>query len=180
MGLKNSDLKFVPPAEDAKGRPRYASYVVGDGMKVHGRLCDAKNSFNNRGWKQVEDTSVEPYRTLEDGTKYYHMKTVARHSFILESVDNVWYILYEIPDGTDKENLPWMKEYVISNGYYSTDRFLYTEKIKNDRWWQDRISEGTYVIRKFPVSITKEEYAEWRVAIALSSVPRLDRYEDVY
>lgn len=146
---------FVPPKEDAKGLPRYASYVVGAGMKTHGRLVDAKNSWRNRGWQY---SGGDP-----DGTTYQTRrgKYVTKSAFILENVDGRWYVLYEIRPGLTEEELPWYKEYMVG----SWNDQLYTDYIKTDDFYQKRIASGEYKIVKKPTPMTRDEYVEWRLAV---------------
>lgn len=142
-------LEFVPPKEEAVGLPRYASYVVGSGMKLHRRVCDAKNSFHNRGWTSVEDR----YGALP--------LKVTRRSFILENVDGKWYVLYDIPDGTKHEDLPWMKEYFRSYG----QDVLVTDYHRNNSYYQEKFKDGSYKIFKKATPMSTDEYVAWRLAV---------------
>jgi hypothetical protein len=161
-------LKFTPPKEDAKGLPRYASYVVGSGMKTHGRIVDAKNSWRNRGWTSV--TTDKIIGQNYDSTPRYERKRVTLHGHILENVDGLWYTLYEIKPGLVEEELPWMKEYLHSNrGYYYGD-FLYTDHYKNNSYYQDKISEGEFKVIKKATAMTRDEYVAWRLAIQLENL----------
>lgn len=149
-------LKFFPPKEEAKGLPKYASYVVGSGMKLHRRVCDAKNSFNNRGWTRV------PNPDYKDGDNWtYRSISVTRHSFILENVDGKWYTLYEIPEGTKHEDLPWMKEHFSSYGTST----LITDYHRNSRYYQEKFKSGEYKIFKKATPMSTDEYVQFRLAI---------------
>lgn len=70
---------------------------------------------------------------------YYHNGRRSA-SKILELVDGEWYVLYDIPANAQYNDLPWVKE--ITRG------------------WQH--SWGTV---KKSVPMTRDEYAEWRVAV---------------
>ena len=65
-------LKFVPPKEEAKNLPRWASYVVGGGMKTHSGVAWAKLSFNNRGWTRVVNPDYN-----EETDKYWQKYKVS-------------------------------------------------------------------------------------------------------
>lgn len=153
-------LAFVPPKEEAKGLPRWASYVVGDGMKTHSGVAWAKLSFNNRGWTR----GVNP--DFKEGDPFWKKyKTVTKQAFILENVDGKWYILHEIPAGLTHEELPWMKKY-----YHDTKHTWDT------RWY--RLDEAsTYVLKNMEerpddfkyehrsTAMTRDEYVAWRLAV---------------
>lgn len=151
-------LKFVPPKEEAGKLPRYGSYVVSNGLKVHGRLGDAKNSWRNRGWHYVETGElVERYGKMRPERAY-----VTLHAFILENVEGEWFTLYEIAPGLKEEELPWMKEY-MSGPYGHT--VLYTDYAKNSEYYQQKIADGTYRVFKKATPMTTDEYVTWRVAV---------------
>ena len=59
---------------------------------------------------------------------------------ILENVEGQWYVLHDIKAGTTYENLPWVKE--TQGGYWTG-----------------------YNKRKKAIPMTRDEYAEWRVAV---------------
>lgn len=154
-------LRFTPPPEDAKSLPKYGSYVVGSGLKVHRRLGDAKNSFGNRGWHRV------PNPEWKEGDSYYKKsKVVTQHSFILENVDGIWYTLYEIAPGLTRDELPWYKEY-FRDTTYSWDKGtpveLYSEYNKNIQ----AKDPGRYVFFKKHVPMSTEEYVAWRLRVQL-------------
>lgn len=153
---EQKSLLFVPPKEDAKNLPRYGSYVVGSGLKVHGRLVDAKNSWRNRGWTSI----VNPDWKESDGWQD-RRKKVTLHAFILENVNGRWYTLYEIPAGIEETDLPWYKEYL--RGPYGD--VLYTEYYKTSEYYQNQIASGYRSIVKKVTPMSRDEYVEWRLAI---------------
>lgn len=159
---EHKKLKFVPPKEEAKKLPKYASYVVGSGMKLHGRLGDAKNSFSKRGWTWEDTGKTEEVYGCTRPVR----RRVTLHSFILENVDGEWFVLYEIPAGTKADELPWMKEYYADyqHGYYSG---LYTDSMKNSSYCQKKLADGTAKIEKRPYPMTTDEYVAWRIAVEL-------------
>lgn len=142
-------LRFTPPKEEAKNLPRYASYVVASGLKVHGRIVDAKNSWRNRGWSWQETGElIERYGSMRPERKH-----LTKHGFILENVEGLWFTLYEIKPGLTEEELPWYKDVWVHNDWgwthleepsYGTDK--YTKKRKS-----------------FPM--TRDEYVAWRLAV---------------
>lgn len=153
-------LKFNPPKEEAKNLPRYASYVVGNGMKIHRRVCDAKNSFNNRGWTweymgKTEETygRVRPIR-----------KRVTLHSFILQNVEGDWFVLYEIKPGLTREELPWYKDY-FEDHKYGYDSSIYTDSMRESEYYKNRLAEGTAKIVRKAFPMTTDEYVSWRIAV---------------
>lgn len=152
-------LRFTPPPEDAKNLPRYASYVVGHGMKTHGGLGFAKNSWRNRGWEYAATDKI--LSQYPDGTNRYERKHVTRHAFLLENVDGLWYTLYEIKPGLTEEELPWMKEYVAT-GYSDVP---YTDYHKGNNYYQDKIARGEYRVVKKATPMSRDEYVQWRLAI---------------
>lgn len=154
-------LKFVPPPEEAKNPPRWASYVVGEGMKTHSCVGHAKLSFNNRGWERVATGET---REVYGHTRPVY-KTVTKHAFILENVEGTWYVLYEIKPGLTSDELPWMKK------YYHDTKYTW-----DDRW--HRLDEaGSYVLKKMEAepdrfkyeyrvtAMTRDEYVTWRLAV---------------
>ena len=107
-------LKFTPPKQVAK----YALFVdKGDGrghFKVYNDLGYAKSSYHHWGKRAAK---------------------------ILENVDGEWYVLFDIPKGTEYKNLPWVKE--------TESRYYYSRGQKTPR----------------AVPMTREEYAEWRIKV---------------
>jgi hypothetical protein len=142
-------LKFVPPKEEAKGLPRHASYVVGSGMKVHGTVAAAKNSFNARGFEYVENPD------WKEGDSYYNRRHyVTKQAFILENIDGEWYVLHDIKPGLKSDELPWYKDVWIHNTYS----------------WRNTMVKPTYqeedykkIRQSFPM--TRDEYVNWRLAV---------------
>jgi len=72
----------------------------------------------------------------------WHNYNNRNNAKILENVDGNWYTLHEVKAGTSQNDLPWYKE---------VDRYP---------WYSSRSEK----IRK-AVPMTREEYAEWRVAV---------------
>lgn len=153
-------LEFVPPREDAKELPRYASYVVGSGMKLHTSIGHAKNSLSYRGWKRVDDPDWK-----ESLGGYPRRKSVTRRSFILENVNGRWYVLYDIADGLSRDELPWMKEYIHDGWSWRA----YTELMKKSEYYQEKISSNSWRVAKKPASMTRDEYVAWRINVELES-----------
>ena len=109
-------LRFEPPKTVAK----YALFTVNVGngkttFKSYDDLGSAKNAYHNK----------------------YNVDAK-----ILESVDGQWYVLFDIPNGTRYENLPWVKKVQRRFGY-------------------------SYNEHSYPTSVpmTREEYAEWRLKV---------------
>lgn len=103
----------------------YASYVPSSvsPFRVHRYIGAAKQSFYNRaGSYRYNDPSYSAGK-------------------ILEMVDGVWYVLYDVPGGTKRSDLPWSKDVDIYP-------------------WR---GDGSSVRRAVPMS--KAEYAEWRIAV---------------
>lgn len=152
-------LAFTPPPEEAKDLPRYASYVVGSGMKLHGRVGDAKNSLSNRGWHYVGGNP--------EGATYSERRGnyVTKRSFILENVNGKWYTLYDIAAGLTKDELPWMKEY-FNYGWGWT---LYTDYLRTSTYYQNKLANGEARIRKQATAMTRDEYVAWRIKVELES-----------
>lgn len=148
-------LLFIPPKEDAKGLPRYASYVVGDGMKTHGSIGAAKHSFNYRGYAG------------------YRGKT--KHSFILENVNGKWYILYEIAEGLKSDELPWVKEFIRDTKYY-WDNGQLLEDFNSSEYRRKLREEDPARFKTFKKSVplSKEEYVKFRLAVQLEELKEND------
>lgn len=146
-------LKFIPPKEEQKKFPRYASYSAGT-MKTHGGLGFAKNSLNNRMWVRESDPTGE--------LPYYNRKLVTTHSFILELIGGEYFTLYEIKPGLTKNELPWMKEF-FSNGY----GWSLVSDFKDSSYYGPKLAKGEYRTSFRPVQMTKEEYADWRINVEL-------------
>lgn len=152
-------LKFIPPKEDVASLPRYASYVVGSGMKLHGQLNAAKNSWRNRGWTRrihPDKPKIESY----GGLLRDNWQAVTLHGFILENVDGDWYVLYEIKPNLTEDQLPWMKEY-----YYSYGWNLLTDSIKSNSYYGPKLKAGEYKTEFRPTPMTRDEYVAWRLEI---------------
>jgi hypothetical protein len=152
-------LKFVPPKEETQKLPKYGSYVVGDGMKLHYGIGFAKNSLNNRMWHREIDPDqpkVERYgRTVDN----YRAVTV--HAFLLESVNGEWFTLYEIKPGLTKNQLPWMKEF-----FYNGWRWELVSEAEKIPYYNEKYLGNPDTQRKFkPVPMSTEEYVQFRLAI---------------
>jgi hypothetical protein len=118
-------LKFDPPARIGQYAVYYGpEFEGGQGdFRIYRDLGAAKCSWHHvaKGWS----------------------KGSRREAKILENVEGEWYVLYDVPKGTDAEDLPWYK--TVSNYSYG-------------RWDDTRI-------RKAAKPMTREEYAEWRVKV---------------
>jgi hypothetical protein len=145
-------LRFNPPPEEAKKLPRYASYAAGE-MKTHGSIGAAKNSLNNRMWR---------WKSTEGETPDRGRKRVTTYAAILENINGTWYTLYQIPDGTTSDTLPWMKEYV--QGKYGSVN-LYTDYHKDSPYYQKGIENGTFKVFKKATPMTRDEYVAFRLAV---------------
>jgi hypothetical protein len=77
------------------------------------------------------------YDELGHAKNAYHFRSHRGAAKILENVDGKWYVLFDIPKGLSYKELPWVKEIV---------------------GWYDR---G----RKVAKPMTRDEYAEWRLAV---------------
>jgi hypothetical protein len=133
-------LKFVPPKEDAKSFPRYASYGAGQ-LKTHGTLSGARNSLNNR---------TAPYGYKSEG-KY-------KQGFILENVDGEWYVLYHVEEGSKYEDLPWVKKVWKHKQYgWKYDH----DPSENSSWHK----ADDYKVEYVSTTMSKDEYADWRISV---------------
>jgi hypothetical protein len=137
-------LKFIPPKEDAKSFPRYASYGNGE-LKTHGSLSGARNSLNNRtapyGWSWKKDS-------------------VWKQGFILENVDGEWYTLYHVKEGSTFNELPWVKPF-----YYNYGWNRLTESTLSHSYYAERINDGRIKVEYRAVPMTTDEYVQWRLAV---------------
>ena len=110
-------LKFTPP----KLANRYALFVEHDNdrgtFKVYKDLGSVKNAW-------------------------YHSAGRYNASKILELVDGDWYVLYDIPKGTERRDTPW---------YQETTRY-------------DYYGRGNTTAKRAK-SMTRDEYADWRVKV---------------
>lgn len=75
--------------------------------------------------------------------------------FILELVDGEWFVLFHVPEGTKTDDLPWKADVWRDRRYnYS----LRTEPTyRPQEYTKSRVSRA----------MTREQYAEWRVAVEL-------------
>lgn len=158
----STKLKFVPPKEEAGKLPRYGSYVVSNGLKVHGRLADAKNSWRNRGWAWKETGELEErYGKIVPGRAY-----VTLHAFILENVDGEWFTLYEIAPGLKEAQLPWMKEY-YRDSKYSWDRWSLVDNTFEEGYYKKLREEqpDRFIFTHKATPMTTDEYVAWRLSV---------------
>jgi hypothetical protein len=65
---------------------------------------------------------------------------------ITEQVDGEWYTLFDVPAGTPCSEIPWRKQ--VPTRRYNYDRRVYEDSTKAKS-----------------VSMTREEYAEWRIKV---------------
>lgn len=128
-------LKFIPP----KPIGQYALYVEGSygpaTFKIYSNLGDLKNAFYNRvGFVWRENTTCA-------------------NAKVLEMVHGEWYVLFDVPKGTKKEDIPWMKT--------SYKKYQYGH-------WREvsPTEEGAYK-RIASRPMTREEYADFRVKVEL-------------
>lgn len=158
MSLKMTNIKFNPPEEEAKKLPRYASYAAGE-MKTHGGIGFAKNSLNNRMWKRKDTDEVvgENY----DGSPRYRTIAVTTYAAILENIDGTWYVLYEIPEGTTRDNLPWMDDAYRSYGRINRA----DDWFRNHAYYQKKVADGEITIFRYAFPMTTDEYVNWRLAV---------------
>lgn len=135
-------LKFlVPPAE----QHNYGVWTKGGGFRAYRNLGAAKQSLMAR--------SGLFYPSINDKTKY-------GSAVITQLVEGEWYVLFDVPEGTAYNNLPWVKEEQKYEGY---DRETHTSKYR-----------AVYNARP----MTREEYAEWRVAVELERRGIAPTWED--
>lgn len=105
-------LKFNPPKQVA----RYALFVD------HGEGRGFFKTYDELGYAKI---AVGHHRSHD--------------AKILENVEGDWYVLFDIPKGTDRNNLPWKKK--RTSWYYRNEE------------------------RKVAKPMTRDEYAEWRLAV---------------
>ena len=131
-------LKFTPPK--SKALPRYASYGA-DTMKTHTSMGAAKQSLANRC-----------------GPVYYS-NNKWREGFILQLVDGEWYVRYHVKEGTSTEELPWF----VDAWQYKGSSYWRSRYLSNEPTWD----KDDYIKVRVSRPETKEEYAEWRIAVEL-------------
>jgi len=73
---------------------------------------------------------------------YSESQLSTRRIIITEQIHGDWFVLFDVPAGTAYKDLPWIK-------------------MKRKLYWN---SHGEQPVA---VSMTREEYAEWRVAVEL-------------
>jgi hypothetical protein len=146
--------KFVPPKEESKTFPRYASYGAGI-LKTHSQVGHAKLSLRNR---------VTSRDNSDPSLKYWQRPTVWSHSFILENVDGEYFTLYEISDGTKEEDLPWMVEYYIPEYGYGSAQPV-TDYIRKSSYYQGKVESGKARFEKRPKPMSTDEYVAWRLGV---------------
>lgn len=118
--------------------PRYASYGAGQ-MKTHASIGAAKQSLAHR---------CKPYWSRESW----------KEGFILELIDGEWWIRYHVAEGTMDEDLPWYKD-----AWKRKTFSPYYNGISFTKPWR----EEDYTKIRMNRPETKEEYAEFRVKVAL-------------
>lgn len=128
-------LKFIPP----KPVGQYALYIEREYgpavFKVYSDLGPLKNAFYNR----------VGYNYKENATRV--------NAKVLEMVHGEWYVLFDVPKGTKKEDIPWMRVRHV------THRYGYWKEVKEG-------TEGAFKrINSRPM--TREEYADWRIKVEL-------------
>lgn len=79
---------------------------------------------------------------------WYKEARTAGSGVIAQLVDGEWYVLHEVPQGTAYADLPWVKTIEKKNWSYGQKQYITSTKTK-------------------AVPMTREEYAEWRVAVEL-------------
>lgn len=121
-----------------KKLPRYSTYGNGE-MRTHTSMGAAKQSLAYRCGSYYG----EPWK----------------EGFILELVDGEWYVRYHVTEGMKDDDLPWKVDAWKYNGLsYWRSRYLYTEPTWDaENYTKVRINRPE----------TKEEYAEWRIRVAL-------------
>ena len=96
----------------------------------------------------VDGGGFHQYRSVGSAKgAYYHKAWRGGEARILELIDGEWYTLYHIPANTSRDKLPWIQQ-VEANRYY-----------------------GSYRVSK-AVPMTREQYAEFRVAVERERVAR--------
>lgn len=165
-------LKFVPPKSEEKKFPRYATYVHGADMKTHSAIGPAKNSLNNRMW-----TYRESDQTRKDyaGRDVPVREKVTRPAFLLEMVDGEYYVLHEVKEGSKFEDLPWVKEYLVGSWHNKP----YTDYEKDNKYYQDKIADGSYRIVHKAVPLTTDEYVNFRLAVAREQWSKAGQFKEV-
>jgi hypothetical protein len=131
-------LKFTPP----KKIGAYALYVESNYgshfFRTYNDLGHLKNAFYHH---------TNMYLNFSDSATSNNAK-------ILEMVDGDWYVLYEVPKGTKRDDIPWMrKQYrALDYAYYGR---LYDEKPEG--------VNSDEVVRSKPMPI--EDYVKFRIAV---------------
>lgn len=136
-------LRFTPPKNE--NLPRYASYGAGQ-MKTHREIGPAKQSLLHR--TSYIDNSDET-------VPYYRRPRLSHEGFILENVDGEWYTLYHVEEGTSLEDLPWKRERWVHRSYGWT------------RFEEPTYKPEDYRYEKASYSMSRDQYAEWRLAVEL-------------
>jgi hypothetical protein len=130
-------LKFVVPPEE-KTVNRYGVWVEGYGFAVRRQLGAAKQTAYNRA-------GIYGYYW---GSKRDEQQTNNR-IVITELVDGEWYVLFDVPKGTKFKDLPWVKNTGPKRWDWQANRFVVREEDAEFK----------------AVPMTRDEYAEWRVAV---------------
>ena len=150
-----TELKFKPPSVDMQmphpRTPKYASYVASPyshTMNTHSSIGSVKLSIYNRAGSY--------------GTDGYY------ESFLLELVDGEWYVLYHVEKGTKHDELPWM--YPLEVVEYKLRPMTQQELdarpsyMRGPGYTTDKYDRRVTTVRRNR-PMTREEYAEWRVAV---------------
>lgn len=157
MSLVMKNIKFIPPKDELKKLPRYASYSVGQ-MKTHGGIGFAKNSLNNRMWGRK---NVPEDMTWDVSTPYAFKQLVTFPSALLELVDGEYYTLYSIDAGMRWQDLPWVDEYFYS--YNSWTKL--TDYYRESDYYGPKLKNGSVKTSYRVSSMTTDEYVNWRLAV---------------
>lgn len=147
-------LKFVPPPVRTLQFPKYATYIPHLAeMKSHGQMGAVKNRIN----QQCHRSEALPG---QEDVAYYQRKyrEFYKEAYILENVRGEWYVLYHIPEGTERNDLPWMVDVWKHKQYgwvYHNEAPTYKPE--------------DYIHSKVAKPMGTEEYITWRVKAELES-----------
>lgn len=95
----------------------------------------------------------------QEDVPYYQKKyrTFYKEAFVLENVDGEWYVLYHIPEGTEEDDLPWMKDSWVNTKYSYWGRQFTEPTYKPEEYRHEKVSR--------PMST--DEYVDWRIKVEL-------------
>lgn len=91
---------------------------------------------NHDGDRYFSGSAFRTYRRLGDAKTAYHSVYGSKGAKILENVNGRWYTLYDVAPGTKPDDLPWYRKV---HTYYGE--------------------------RNRPVPMTRDEYADFRLAV---------------